>query len=266
MTENTSPSGPKIIWVASYPKSGNTWVRFILANLLSEPPVTSDDVDKLIPDMHVPNREPILRSERDTVFVKTHCEFSKLAILTRRTSACIYIVRHPLDVLASNLHYLLKNTDTSSQNAVIETFIQLGGVDAYVKRGFGTWKGHYYSWKSQIHSFPIKILRYEDLLQDPLKHVADMAKFLKINASAERIAKATEASSFGSLSKIERLEQKKGGADNFVFGEMSKSGIEGRYFINRGQSYYFREYLTDEQIRLWMAKYGRTMRALGYGP
>src|SRR5579884_3895517 len=92
-----------VIWLASYPKSGNTWLRFLVCNLVFGLQDSAETLNRLAPDLHELTELPQLPEA--TVFMKTHFPFSQLMPLADHTAAALYIVRHPADVMLSNFHY-----------------------------------------------------------------------------------------------------------------------------------------------------------------
>ena len=95
---------PKIVWVASYPKSGNTWLRFLLINLIFGPRDSTADFETLLPDIHE-GIDLAKFADRPRLFVKSHFRLAYDIPCFRRTEAFIYLVRHPLDVMLSNFTY-----------------------------------------------------------------------------------------------------------------------------------------------------------------
>src|SRR5271166_938951 len=98
----SSPIEQSIIWIASYPKSGNTWVRFLACNLLFGRQVSAAALNALVPDLHEMQAatDPAPRG-----LLKTHFAYSPDLPCARYTAAAIYVVRNPADVLASNFFY-----------------------------------------------------------------------------------------------------------------------------------------------------------------
>src|SRR5271166_6638334 len=92
-----------IVWIASYPKSGNTWVRFMACNLLFGRQESAEALSLLAPDVH--ELGPQIIESGHAGLVKTHFRHSPDLPLAERTAAAIYVVRAPADVLASNFHY-----------------------------------------------------------------------------------------------------------------------------------------------------------------
>ena len=137
-----------ITWLASYPKSGNTWLRFLLANIIEGGmPPTSLAVSKLIHDIHQP-AVPFEPKDPDNPFIKTHFARTDRHPRIGETARAVHIVRHPRDVLLSALNYrrmegVIENL-TDAQYA--ETFISHAGDPLWTKLGYGSWIEHAATW------------------------------------------------------------------------------------------------------------------------
>jgi hypothetical protein len=101
---NSTDNVKNIVWISSYPKSGNTWVRFLLLNLIYGKQETTKDLNRLIPDIHKSDfTSP--PPDQPTTFIKSHFKMSEDMPLLERTAGFIYVVRNPIDVVLSNLNY-----------------------------------------------------------------------------------------------------------------------------------------------------------------
>ena len=141
-----------VVWVASFPKSGNTWLRFLLARLLFGPLDSSAELDRRIPDVHssTPNRTP--PSHRGHVFVKTHWMFDVAPMRRWRTAAAIYILRDPRDMFVSLMRYT-KATTPSDRDRLLVSFVECGGsMPLFLQFGFGSWTQHVESWLGRAAS------------------------------------------------------------------------------------------------------------------
>jgi sulfotransferase family protein len=272
-----------IIWLASYPKSGNTWVRTFLHNLLinAEQPadlnelakftigdgnkvwyenVSGKSYESLAPEEAValiPKvQEAYVRSRPDSVFVKTHNFLGKVLdvplITPGLTAGAVYIVRNPLDVVISlSDHYGL---------SLDEGIGMLNDPDAYsaetnrkVQDYLGSWSDHVKSWermeKSMCHT-----MRYEDMLFKPEKAFGGLAKFLGLSPPKQRLRRAIKFSSFGALQK---QEKERG------FNERSD---KTKKFFRVGKAGQWKTVLNSEQIDRVVAAHSDMMAAYGYLP
>jgi hypothetical protein len=180
------------VFLVSYPKSGNTWVRFLLANLMRKP--NHPDVDFHTIHRYVPevgtgaDRFEGLPSLR---IFKSHAPF--VAAYPR----VIYIVRDGRDVYTSYYHYRLEGLPEGI------TFAEYLARDDHWPT---TWGRHVESWREGMADRPDQLLmvRYEDLLADAETELARMTRFLGLHASDEAIAASVAASRFESMRRIEK--------------------------------------------------------------
>ncbi|NEQ65479.1 MAG: sulfotransferase domain-containing protein, partial [Symploca sp. SIO2D2] len=119
-------ANPPIVWLASYPKSGNTWLRFSVAALIEGDLPSSRFVQERMPDIHESGFKPFLLLEQNIAFAKTHFMFSDSMPGRGLTAGFIYVIRNPIDVLASNYNYILRNAPKATQP--LELY-----VDRYLK-------------------------------------------------------------------------------------------------------------------------------------
>src|ERR1700691_3950002 len=93
----------KSVWIASYPKSGNTWVRFLVSHLLFGPLDSAATLNRLVPDIH--ELGAAVEAPSTPVLMKTHFPYSPALPLAMQTAGAIYVVRDPADVMLSNYYY-----------------------------------------------------------------------------------------------------------------------------------------------------------------
>ncbi len=190
------------IFIVSYPRSGNTWVRFLIANLLKEDaPASSEYVGARVPDIyHVPDSE-LLKLPRPR-YLKVHEPFHPLV------PRVIYVVRDPREVAPSYLHYL------TSRNRIPESMT----VDAFLRRfvkgrfGFGSWRDHVTDWITVRAGDPdFLLVRYEHLVEDAEAELERIAAFAGIPADESAIRQAVERSSLESMRALEEDRRRRGG-------------------------------------------------------
>ncbi len=227
------------IWIASYPKSGNTWVRFMLYSMLFGPPKRSADVAAKIPDIHRPM--PLDLPESGPIYVKTHFELTKKHPQLANTTKAIHIIRNPRDVLLSALNYRALTNESAkpfSKDQFVKSFLKYGGDRHWKKIGFGTWASHARSWR-QTDLFPVLNLRYEDLKSDPKTQLIRMAEFLGIEYDEDQLKQAVAASSFDAMRALEIREKKTGKANDlskYLFVGTKDATRKGMYFMNQGKA------------------------------
>ena len=228
-----------IIWIASYPKSGNTWVRSLLStylytedgsfnfNLLKKilkfpskiylKYFTKDFSDiKKISEYWISAQERInLFNENKSLLLKTHsalCTLENNSFTNKQnTQAVIYIVRDPRNVITSISHHYSLNIE-ESYNFIINKnnmITQWGSETFGVATILGSWLDHYKSWKNLKFS-PILIVKYEDLVNDTKKTFTSVLNFLEnlmnIDINEKRIINTVNSCQFDVLAKKEKIE------------------------------------------------------------
>ena len=194
-------------YIVSFPKSGNTWIRIILSNILSIEKgrdIFLKEIQSFVPDSHIQTqideagKSGSIFSSLNFQFIKSHDPYSDFF----KDKNVIYIVRDGRDVLNSYFHYL---------NARHEKKVKmLDLIEHGSQFGFGSWSEHIKSWHNgQCSKFIV--LRYEDLLQDTESEMKKLLKFIDFEVSDKILKTAVDNSKFEKLSS---LEKKKGVAYN----------------------------------------------------
>ena len=228
-----------IIWLASYPKSGNTWLRFMLYAALYGPPQRSADVPAKIQDIHRPM--PTDLDSQGPHYIKTHFAFTDQHPKLDQTLKAIHIIRNPRDVLLSALNYHRLNAITSAQLSskdYAKIFIANKGDPQYLQLGFGTWHEHARSWRN-TNRFPVLPLRYEELKSDPYQQLKAILEFLEIERTEDEIDQAVKASSFDQMRALEIREKTTEKIDDLskrLFVGSQDATRKGIYFMNKGKT------------------------------
>lgn len=164
--------------IVSYPRSGNTWLSFMLTNLTHpEEETTFLNLDLRCPDIHQRSNRYLLSVPRPRL-LKSHEPFDGRY---RRT---VYLVRDPRDVAVSYYRFLAK-TRTIEESLPLSEFID-GFLDGKWDADRGTWAEHVGSWLGARRSDDsLLLLRYEDLHAEPEREVARVADFFEIPNSPE---------------------------------------------------------------------------------
>src|SRR5271170_977482 len=192
---------PDDIFLVSFPKSGNTWTRFLLANLrFPDEPATFANIDRLIPDPTGTNKKDFDRIPRPRI-IKSHECFDP------RYPRVINIVRDPRDVVVSQYHYHRKIRKIEDDSP-IEKFVTrfLAGETC----PHGSWGQNIATWLHTSARNPrFLLLRYEDLVADTACELAKVAAFLQLSAGPEQIAQAVERSSADRMRSLEKTQTNK---------------------------------------------------------
>jgi len=274
-----------IVWLVSYPKSGNTWFRMFLANYLKNAaaPVslkeiestplassavdfeevmglnpfelTADDVDFYRPDFY-----RILSEEAENtgevIYKKTHDAYTlnangKPLFPEETSSGAVYFVRNPLDVCVSYANHSTGKVQRMVDFLLDEESYVAGQRSGQLRQKLLSWKSHIRSWRKQS-LIPVHIVRYEDMQQKPTVAFGSIIKFLRLEYDAERLERAIIHSDFRLL---QRMEQEKGFHEKK---QLCKS------FFWKGKIGNYRNYLSEEQIQRIVEYNYDTMKLFGY--
>lgn len=231
-----------IVWLASYPKCGSTWVRFMLYAALYGPPARSVEVPRKIPDLH--RWMPLeAREAHETwpMLAKTHMMLTERHPKLAETVGAIHIIRHPRDVVLSAINYQRltgEGAKARSEAAYAQAFIRNGGDADWRSLGYGTWAGHARSWRG-VGRFPVLGVRYEDLKENAGRELARMLDFLGVEVDAGRREEAVRASSFDAMRAMEIREKQRPDqtvSSRRLFIGHVKATRKGVYFVNKGAS------------------------------
>jgi Sulfotransferase domain len=186
------------VFIVSYPKSGNTWTRFLIGNLIHpEPPADFSNINRIVPDPEGLSKRSLKRLSRPRI-LKSHQYFDP------RYPKVLYIVRDPRDVAISQYHFHIKRK-LLKDGAPIEEFVTrfvTGGTTPY-----GSWGENVGSWLVSRHNDPrFLLIRYEDLIVDTERELAKAAAFLGVAASHSGLAQAVNRSSADSMRKLESAQ------------------------------------------------------------
>lgn len=189
---------PDDVFIVSYPKSGNTWTRFLIANLAYPlRPATFGTINQLTPDPEALSKRQLGRMRRPRL-IKSHQYFDP------RYPKVIYIVRDPRDVVVSQYYFHLKRR-LIEDNFPVERFVTnfvAGSTSIY-----GSWGENVASWLTTRFGQPnFLLLRYEEMIPHAQEELARVAAFLGIDADAPRIERAVELSSAERMRELEAAE------------------------------------------------------------
>jgi Sulfotransferase domain len=262
------PAAPRnIVWIASYPKSGNTWVRFMACNLLFGRQESASTLNTLAPDIHEMGSAG--EDPAPSGLLKTHFVFSSKLPHAERSAAAIYVVRDPADVLASNFFYAQRSAPGTADSAAAfdhyyEQFIEYRGDPRWNQLGMGSWETNVLSWRQAGHSFPVLRIRYEYMVADPISACREIAKLLRPESTEEDIRQAVLNSSFQRMRDVERADIRDKRAGIFYKPYLQTSIDSGSRFMRRGVVGDGSARLTAEQRLRLRSLFGPLLRELGY--
>lgn len=275
----------KIIWLASYPKSGNTWFRaFLTAYLnpsqeavdinnlydttiassrilfdeitgISSSDLTFNEIDLLRPEVYLRNAA----ESNDIIYHKTHDAWQVLPngnplFPPEVTKGVIYFIRNPLDVAVSFANHLNTTIDRTIEimnNPDYAFCDKTGKLHIQLRQRLNTWSGHVVSWLDKS-GLPVHVMRYEDMKARPLETFCNAIAFLGLNIDSACIQEALRKSSFEELHQQEKLK-----------GFKEKS-ISSSVFFRKGKVNDWKNYLTMDQVNRITELHNAVMQRFDY--
>ena len=280
-----------IFWIASYPKSGNTWLRTLISSYYySKDGFFYNDLIKHIgqfpekdyfKDFPVDNKNVVgttkywikaqekINYDKKLRFFKTHNVFGKInnRPFTNKENSlgCIYIIRDPRNVITSlSNHYELDYEDSLAWMTNHKKYIYDNrGDDDYGNFQFiSSWSNHYKSWKIQ-KDIPIKIIRYEDLLSKTYEVAKEVIQFINLISKQKNeldIKKLKNSVNSTSFSKLKKNEKEKGFSEA-IFSKKKKKMIP---FFNLGPENDWKTILNKDFAEKLSKKFKDDLKEFGY--
>lgn len=274
-----------IIWLASYPKSGNTWFRAFYTNLMLDKDtpalidellprqiassrklfddysgiessdLTFDEIERLRPRVY----ETMERKENNPLFMKIHDAFTEtddgVALISHTaTKGAIYFVRNPLDVAVSFAHHNACSIDTMIKEMSNEQYSFCGKSEKIynqLRQRLLSWSSHVTSWVDALGP-DLHLMRYEDMVLDPVATFTGAVRFAQLPDDPHKIQKALEFSQFRELQKQEQT---------IGFKEKTR---KSESFFRKGATGSWRESLTDIQVLRIINDHKDVMKRFGY--
>ncbi|MCA8927571.1 MAG: sulfotransferase domain-containing protein [Alphaproteobacteria bacterium] len=273
-----------ILWLVSFPKSGNTWMRAFLANYLTgakqpmplaqlqqfgvsdasgwpyekltgkpHQDLSDDEIGKLRPRV----QEMIARSRPDHVLMKSHFAVFTTdgvpSINRAATLGAIYVIRNPWDVAVSYADHFGQSIDDTI-TAFAQPTLTVAPSAENIRQFLGGWSGHVKSWNN-ADGIALHIVKYEDMVARPRKTFGKVIDFLGMPADRKRLDLAIKFSSFRELSRQEARDG---------FAEKSRNAER---FFRKGQVGGWREVLSEAQARQIAIDHREVLEHFGYlGP
>ena len=282
-----------IIWIASYPKSGNTWIRSLLAahffsndgifnfKLLKKIEQFSPNIDDSIlsKNIHyqskvsknwIPSQKKI-NKDKKIHFFKTHnamCAINGNNFTDKfNTTAAIYIVRDPRSLITSlSNHYEIDNEKslkflTNKRKIIFPVKDSNEKVSTEEDFNFlSDWGTHYLSWKN-IGFCPIKIIKYEDMLTDTKNNFISilnfLSNFMEVNYDEKKIKNVLNSTNFNILSRLEKKE----GFQESIISSKTKRKIN---FFNLGAKNKWKNLVNKNLVKKTESFFEKEMKELRY--
>jgi hypothetical protein len=275
-------------WLASYPKSGNTWMRIFLTNYwhdgdpsidinhlkgtfginarsyfdetlqIDSGDLTVDEIDQLRPAFY---RQFATVTTEANRYCKIHNAFKRAPngdslFPEDATLGVIYVIRSPLDIAVSYAHH---------NNSTIDTAIEWMGLEDHwlslmpsmqwhqLHQYLSSWSGHVRSWVDES-GLRLLVVRYEDMLFKSVETFSEVIRFIGADEDTERIERAVRASSFDVL---KNQEEERGFKEKLPQSES---------FFRKGKAGDWRDQLTQAQIDQIVSDHHEVMARFGYLP
>ncbi len=270
------------LWLASYPKSGNTWMRVLLTNYLQ--PAEPASINALLPAFSAFERHEFeectgLQSSALTpdemlryrslfyellgaelpraTIVKIHdaclgTDRGELLFPASATEGAVYIVRNPLDVAVSLAHHAHESIGHII-GRMNDPFYRLSDSPSFplLPHLLSSWSGHVSSWLDQ-GAFPVHRVRYEDLLADPAAEFGAVVRFAGLDYDAGGVVQAVDRSRF----EVLREQEARDG-----FRERMPAA---QWFFREGRAGSWRDALSADEVRAVVDAHAPAMERLGY--
>ena len=236
-------------FLVSYPRSGNTWARFWLANLLSpQQSVTFATIEQYVPDIYQ-IADKVLLTRSQPRILKSHEYFDP------QYKQVIYLVRDPRDVVVSYYHYHLKNHWIDAEFGLSEF------VDRFLcgelPGGYGSWGENAGSWLgAREHDEMFLLCHYEEMLSQPLGTLRRMADFLGIQVDDASLQAAIKASDADRMRHLEKKESEQW--------QTTKGSDMNQPFVRVAQAGRWQEALPVAEAEKIIAQWYPLLQRLGY--
>lgn len=280
----------KIIWISSYPKSGNTFLRILLSTYffsfdgifnqkfldkIKEYPrdffelALENSIEKELVSWDEKYRK-ISSNNYDYIFLKTHLANVKINNSTRLikdnfTKCILYIYRDPRNIVTSLSEFFnIKIEQAIEYITKKNNIIFSDHKNLKLSKGFTPildWESNFLSYEIDAKNIPTVFIKYENLVNNTQSEFIKILKFLKkfinFEINLEKIARILESTKFNNLINIEKNEG---------FREKTKMGVkmEKTQFFSKGISRNYRELLNFDEQRLITKAFKVTMERLEY--
>jgi hypothetical protein len=270
---------PTDVFVVGHPKSGNTWLTYMLAILLEKrfqgPRATLANVETFAPAIHGRDGEAAQTNARPDprLFRNEEPLYPELYPRT------IYMLRDPRAVVLSYYHHwrhwlryhreLYPPDVDTSLDAYLDELLSKGCISLY-EPALERWDRQVLAWLGRAKYQPVLIVRYEEMISDRRRVLLDAMRFIGLTADPADVERAVELGSFENMRKSEEQH----GAEPYLVDVTSESqraptyGLTGQrdYFMRRGQVDSWRDEMSVQQLARIEREFAGAMAAAGYRP
>ncbi|HVO81117.1 MAG TPA: sulfotransferase domain-containing protein [Terriglobales bacterium] len=239
---------PRDMFVASYPRSGSTWLRFLLYEILTRHDAGFDDVNRYIPDVGLHGSAVPLLPNGGRL-IKTHEAYRP------DYKRALYIVRDVRDVALSEYAY------QKAQGWIRCSFQEF--LSAFVRgtvNGYGSWEGHVRGWLESplAAAGDLLLVRYSDLRGNTKAGLSRITQFLGVNVDLKTIEQAIQHNN------VQNMRKKEDRTPQIGYDPRTKSIAEDKRFVRSGGVGGWRERLTPAQAEILLQRAGRMLARLGF--
>lgn len=277
-----------IVWLASYPKSGNTLLRSLISSyFFTKDGIFNFETLKNIPQFpsyyffkdlgidtsnemeviknYINSQNQINEKKTKTIhFLKTHSSFFKINNFNftnaENTLGAIYVVRDPRDVVISFANHMHLSTDEATKRLIFES--GLSNEKYNIKTYVGSWGFNYSSWK-KIENEKLLLIKFEDLIHKKNETIKKILSFLEsitnshFETHEEKIKNIINSTSFN---KMQEIEEKQG----FFEASTDKKTGKIKKFFKKGIDGNWKKNLDLKNKNLIEDKFKKEMKELGY--
>jgi len=237
------------VFIVSYPKSGNTWTRFLIANLIyREKHPDFSNINELIPDPEVLAKRILDRLPRPR-YIKSHQYFDP------RYPRVVYIVRDPRDVVLSEYYFDIKRraiADDYPLHQFVSRFVR-----GEVNHSYGTWGENAATWFYARRSDPrFLLVRYEALQSRAMDELGRIASFLGLSADREQLSFTVEQSSADRMRELEKKQAH--------LWSSTRETRKDKPFVRSAKAGGWKTELPEAGVAAIESAWGGLMREMGY--
>jgi len=275
-----------IVWIASYPKSGNTWLRLFLSSILNpgKNSIDINDIDSTA--LIASNRtvfdsisgtnssnlnceeiylirslvyEKISSESNETIYIKVHDSWQKNneeyeLFPSDVTKGVILVVRNPFDIAISFSNHSsisIKEAISRMNNMENGLACKKSKLHSQLCQHLGSWSEHFRSWVD--HSgLNVHVIKYENMLSRPIQTFSGVLDFLGIEKSLSQVKSSIRECSF---SELQDQEKKYG---------FNEKPIKSEKFFKMGKSHYWKDYLDDDDVISLTDNHSSVLNRLNY--